>query len=251
MVFTNFAAIPHEIVHGVTDEIGNDSWWVEGAAAGVSQSPPIRADFSSGWSDQRGESGHLSRWLIEHYGGDTYMDLYAHTRPQRAEQAVVEASVREILGVGFDELLSEYAATAPYYFPDSWLCYVSPDSIEKPWVNDVWETEIDLDCDRPNTFSFGGDSGRRTLSARIPITIPHPGSYHFLADREDAEVFIQRCHDEPTDTPPPGSQKSPRPVLPLPGAASSYDAGPHVLIVDLPPGKPTTIRLMAYAAVTP
>src|SRR5699024_2254827 len=143
----------------------------------------------------------LSRWLVERYGGETYMALYEQT-PHGADQATVEAAVYEVLGVEFDGLLSEYAATAPYVFPDRWSCYVPPGATESPWVGEYWEHEVTLDCAQPNTFN-NADMQQQRMTARIPVTIPREAPYRFIADNPDAELFLQPCLSEPLDEPTP------------------------------------------------
>lgn len=248
VILTNFGAIPHELIHAITSEIGH-SWWTEGIAYGFSPGVPDVPDFSSGWSDVRGDSGHLSRWLVERYGGDTFVELFEHSMPRHADRATVEAAVRDVLGSSFTEVLSEYAATSAYVYPDYWSCYVPQGVAESLWIGDYWESEVVLDCTQKETFSRDDFTQKQGMTARIPVTIPRAGPYHFLADHPDAELFMQPCPTDPLIDPMPEAYKWPIPLNPLNVGAPTFQEGPHVLLVHIPPGDPTTVGLIGYLSV--
>lgn len=256
-MFTTNYSVPHEIVHAVTFEVGS-SWWMEGIAHAFSNKFPAPT-FGAGWSELHHASGHLSghlsRWIIERFGGATFMELYERT-PNKADQATVEGVVREVLGVEFDDLLSEYAATSAYVYPSHWLCHVPPDAIESPWIDTYWEHEITLDCDQPDTFS-DSDYEHKRMTARIPLTLPQEGAYLFLADHPAAELYLQPCPAEPIMEPTPEAYKWPYEwpydLLStqdgLHRSPGKLEPGPYVLLVNLPPGEPVTVRLAAYLSI--
>ena len=174
------------------------------------------------------------------------MNLYERT-PRGADQATVEAAVRDVLGDSFEDVLSDYARTAPYVYPDHLACYVPRGAVETPWMNEYWEQEIALDCDEANTFS-SGDSDEQRMQARIPITIPMDGYFNFIADDAEAEVSIQPCLVEPSMEPIPGAEDWP--ILYYSSGPGRYlRAGPHVLIVSLPPGVPASLRLAGFPEI--
>jgi hypothetical protein len=243
VIFSKMRAVYHEIVHALTVPEAR-SWWTEGVAhAFVFRKYYSTPDFTTGWNPLRGESGHFSRWIIENHGGDTFMELYRRT-PYGADQPTVERAVREVLGQEFQDVLSEYARTAPYVYPDHLACYVPHDAVETPWVDAYWEQDIVLDCDQTNTFS-SGDSEEQRMEARIPVTIPTAGYFNFIADDPGAEVAVQPCLIEPSMEPIPGAEDWP---IRFP-SGRYFQAGPHVLIVSVPPGAPTTLRLAGFPEI--
>jgi len=245
-IVADLYAIPHELVHAITVESGG-SWWIEGIAYAFSGSPStVIPDFAAGWYERRGWDGHLARWLVESYGGETYMELYEQT-PSGSDQAAVEAAVREVLGQEFDAVLSEYAATSAYAYPDPWSCYRPPGEPESPWVGDFWEHEVAFDCDEANTFSTAV-AERLRMTARVPITIPREAPYRFIADHPDAELFLQPCPEEPLFESTHEVQDWPIPMLFNVGAIT-LKPGPYVLLVDLPAGSPVAVRLAGYLSV--
>lgn len=245
-IFTTMYGLYHEVVHAITISKGR-FWWQEGVAHALSfherYSTP---DFRNGWSPLRGESGHLARWIIEHHGGETFMDLFKRT-PRNADQATVEKAVRKVLGQDFDHLLSEYAETAPYIYPDHLACYVARGTVGSPWVDGYWAHDVVLDCDQPDTFS-SGDSDDQRMQARIPVTIPSDGYFHFIADDPAAELTIQPCLTEPAMQPIPSADEWPI-GFSSGGPGRLLQAGPHVLVVSVPPGAPVPIRLAGYPEV--
>lgn len=251
-IFSTNDSLPHEVTHTLTSGVvGLRSRWAEPVAQAFSNAFPL-PDFNAQWSYFEGSSeyalGHFAQWIIDEYGGETFMELFRRT-PSNADQAETEAVVREVLGLELPGLFSEYAATAPYLYPNHWLCYVPPNAAESPWEGDFWEYEVTLDCDRPDTFS-DSDQREPRRTARIPVTIPRAGSYHFLADHPDAELFIQPCLAEPSMEPLPGAHNWPLPLdKTFITGPKTLAPGPHVLLVNLPHGEPTTVRLLGYPAI--
>ncbi|MBZ5714135.1 hypothetical protein [Nannocystis pusilla] len=244
-IYSVLSLLPHEIVHAITSSEGR-SWWEEGAARGLGD-PSTFPDLLTGWQANLGGAGHLSRWLIERFGGRTYMNLYART-PYGASQAKVEAVARTVLGREFDDVLDEYAATAPFVYPHHWECYVSSEAVAVPWEDEYWEVEVDLDCDRTDTFSSHVAIYGMQMTARVPVTLPANGSYFFVADHPDANLAIQPCASEPRTKVTPGAYSWPLELLGAAGA-SQLEAGPHVLLVHLPPGPPAHVRIIAYPEI--
>lgn len=249
-VFTGWFGLRHELVHAITGLRGG-SWWFEGVAYAFSEVAPVPewspANLTEeAWLSSLGASGHFARWLIERYGGPTFMDLYART-PRHADQATVEAQVRAVLGQGLDEVLSEYAATAGYIYPDRWACHVAPTTVEAPFVDDHWTYEATLDCDAPDTFS-NADLERQRMTARIPVTLPGAGAYQFIADHPDAELYLQPCLTAPMMEYDRNAFSWPIRLSPL-LVGRRLEAGAHVLIVHLPPGGPTRVRLAGYRSL--
>lgn len=251
-IYTGMFGVPHELVHAVTVPAWGRSWWAEGVAYAFSGYTPVPewmppdTSTEEQWLDRRGRSGHFVRWLIETHGGGVFMELYTRT-PRNAELAEVDAVVQDVLGVGFAELLSEYAAQAPYVYPDRWACYVGRDAVESPWTGDSWTHSVTLDCDQANTFS-NGDLEQPRMSARIPLTIPRAGRYRFIADRPDAELLLQPCLTAPSTVPIPDALGWPDEINPLVGAAFR-EPGPHVLVVNVPVGAPSTVRVASYLSI--
>lgn len=241
-IYTSFSAIPHEIVHAVTASAGR-SWWEEGAASGFGDAATF-VDPLDGWIENLGRSAHLSRWLVERFGGAAYMELYSRT-PRGVTQEGVEAAVRASLGREFDDVLNEYAATAPYLYPQHWECYRPPDVVEVPWRDNFLEYEVHLDCERTDTFTSDIVIHGLQMTARVPVTIPSDGLYWFVAEHPDATLALQPCSDEPTTEPVEGVHLWPKQLLGEFGP-NALSAGPHVLHVNLPPGAPATVRVHAY-----
>lgn len=249
--FTTNYSLPHEVTHALTiGVVGRRSRWAEPVAEAFSNKIPL-PDFNGQWSYFETLAvyalGHLAQWMIEEYGGATFMELFVRT-PKDADQVETEAAVREVLGVELPDLISEYAASAPYLYPNHWLCYVPPGAVESPWEGDYWEHQVTLDCDRPDTFS-DSDREQSRMTARIPVSIPRAGPYRFLADHSDAELFIQPCPTEPIMEPTPGAHKWPiSPGDNLILGPSTLEPGPYVLLVNIPQGEPSTVRLIGYLA---
>lgn len=261
-VYSGLVAISHELVHAATASVGHGSWFVEGVANALgtgevvgSAWQPVYRTIEATWPMGLGGSGHgalvapghFSRWLIERVGGATYMDLYRQIPflPTREE---VEAASRAVLGVGFDDLLREYNETAPYVYRGHWQCYVPPDAAESPWVDGFWDHQIRLDCDRTDTFTESSWIHGRRMTTRVPITIPADGRYMFITDHPDAEVALQPCPAEPIMKPIPDAERWPLHLLGEHGA-SWLRAGPHVLLVHLPPGAPADVRVLGFPSI--
>ena len=251
-IFTTNYSIPHEMTHALTiGDVNRRSHWEEPVAEAFSSKLPVPV-FDPQWSDfdiaNGYPLGHLARWIIEQYGGALFMELFVRT-PKSGDQATLEAAVRDVLGVEFGDLISEYALTAPHVYPNHWLCYTAPTAVESPWSGDFWEHEVTLDCDQPDTFS-DSDHRQARVTARVPLTIPRTGPYHFFADHPDAELLIQPCPSEPLMEPQSGVHDWPRQLhTSLNVGAPTLDAGSYVLFVNLPPGEPTTVRLIGYLAI--
>ncbi|MCY1053913.1 hypothetical protein [Nannocystis sp. SCPEA4] len=248
-IFTRNSSLPHEIVHAVTAEVGG-SWWIEGVAEAFSNGFPSPT-FAAGWSDFTRSRGyglaHLVRWIVERYGGPAFMELYART-PLRADEATVDEAVREVLGVGFGELMNEYAVESAFVYPSHWLCYIPPGAPEPPWDGDYWEHEVTFDCDAPSTFS-DSDFEHKRMTVRIPVTLPRTAPYRFLADHSDAELSLQPCLPEPIMDPMVDTSAWPHPFDSSISDGTSIEAGPYVLFVSLPQGAPTTVRLVGYPSI--
>lgn len=262
-IYSSLSAVPHELVHAATASAGHASWFVEGVANGLGTGwvvdgvglQSVYSNIEVTWPMGLGGSGHaalgarghLSRWLIERFGGATYMELYRQT-PWLPTQQEVEAASRAVLGVEFDDLLREYAETAPYVYPGHWQCYVPPDAVEPPWVDGFWDHRVHLDCDRADTFTEPVWPYGTRMTTRVPITIPADAPYMFITDHPDAELAIQPCPAEPIIEPIPGAERWPIELLGEHGA-SSLRAGPHVLIVHIPPGAPADVRVLGYPSI--
>lgn len=192
-------------------------------------------------------NGHLARWLIDWGGGGAkFMELFKVT-DVNASQVEVEAAFRDVYGVELRDALSEYAATAPYVYPDNLECYVPEGTVEVPWEGDWWEHEFHLDCAKVNTLTADDEISR--MSARAPFKIVKPGKYRFDADDTAAEVVIRLCPDEPLDE-PLDVLSWPKQVGPNLGAPILPE-GRYVLEVSVPLGEPVSVRVRGYPSFEP
>ncbi len=239
VIFTGAQPLPHELVHALAP---GRSFWTEGIAYAFSMTPASQG-FPQAWSASLGESGHLSRWIMDVFGPGTYIDLFERT-PRGASQTEVEAATRDVLDLEFAELLSEYKATAPAQYTSPWACYVSPATVESPWVGDLWQHEAAFDCDASGTFNDEASDEAR-MAVQIPVTIPTKGRYQFIADHDEAELRLHNCSKDPLRGPLVGLDLWDR-IISLSLGGLYLDPGPYVLTVSLPLGAPASVRLQGY-----
>lgn len=239
-------AMYHELVHALTVGSRGTSYWSENITEAYEGTfEPYRELWRDDpeWPPAFWRNGHWARWLIAEYGGELFMDYFDETEPD-ADQSGVEAATRAVYGVELDDLLDDYAASAPFVFQNEVRCYVAPGTAEVPWVQDRWESELTIDCAAPTTFT--ADDLITRMSARVPFTIAEAGKYRFNADHPDAEITIDLCLTEPVQ------QEIdliwPKPSHPL-LSAPTLSPGSYVLEVSVPLGDPVKVRVQGSPAV--
>lgn len=250
VVFARMQVIAHELVHAVTIGARGRSFWNEHVAHAFEGDytyylSPLKE--GSEWDLSVWTNGHLVRWLIDWGGGAAFMDLFDATEPG-ASPVEVEAAFRGVYGLELSEALSEYAATAPYVYPDNLQCYVPDGTVEVPWDGDWWEHEIQLDCAGANTFTADDEISR--MSARIPFSIAEGGKYRFDADHPNAEILIRLCIDAPLTEPFEDLSRWPQVSNPILGAPI-LPAGRYVLELSVPLGNPVAVRVQGYPSIEP
>lgn len=237
-------SLAHEIVHGVTADHGS-SWWNEGIARAYALPELFRRPRLTGtFRASLGDSGHLTRWLVEEYGGPAFMELFSRSS-RHATQSEVEAAVQDVLGLPFDQLLRDYAAEAPDYYSDPWTCYAPPGAPTADWTAGYWEISARMDCDSPLILSDTATNGAR-MALHVPLEIPADGPYRFVVDHPDAAVSIMPCPR--TRTPAPDPLTWPLRLSPYLSAPHLLH-GPHILIVDLPVDEPSDVKIAGYPTI--
>lgn len=137
-------------------------------------------------------AGRFSRLLIDRFGVDAYLDLYASLDGD-AGLAGLEAGVADILGADLSSLVADFDERRTCR-QEAWRFY-DVECAELPlipWQDlDHWSTTIDLDCDAPDVIGPWFDE----VWAHRALQIPQTDRYTMSIESDDpsAVVTVYSC----------------------------------------------------------
>lgn len=187
-------------------------------------------------------AGRFSRFLIDRFGVDAYLDLYTGLDGVEG-RAGLAAGVADILGVELSSLVEDFEQR-PTCKLEAWRFYDVECSVLPltPWHDpDRWSTTVDLACDAPDVI--GPRSG--AVWARRALHIAHADRYTLSVESDDPSVVatISSCEaacvrEGPTVVTIPAATVSRPTTLEL-------DAGRHWLRIEqaADSGAPVTVRI--------
>jgi hypothetical protein len=209
VVFSNYRAIYHELVHAVACEWrqSGTKFLVEGLATAFEPGPLSYrlhpSEFVTQSPDEFGDYGaaaHFVRWLLEIAGPDTLRRAYQRA-PSRGGPGVLG-----VLGAFYgdvDELFADYEEHAPDLWAPHRVCDDLP--VLEPSGVDTWRFESWFDCDDrstmgPWTWVYGPTADQfahREMYQSFLIEIETPQTYRFQRMAEDyTGLRMWRCLDD-------------------------------------------------------
>jgi hypothetical protein len=137
-------------------------------------------------------AGRFSRFIIDRFGLDAYLDLYVGLDGVEGRSAV-EAGVAEVLGVGLSSLVEDFDEQRTCDL-DRWRFYDVECSVLPltPWQDaDHWSTTVDLTCDAPDVIGPRDD----IVWARRALYIAESDRYVMSVESDDpsAVATIHPC----------------------------------------------------------
>lgn len=188
-------------------------------------------------------AGRFSRFLIDRYGIDAYLDLYAGLDAVEG-RAGFAAGVADILGADLSSLADDFEER-PVCRQEAWRFYDVECSVLplESWQDpDHWSATVDLACDAPDVIGPRFD----TVWARRALHIAETDRYTMSLESDDpsAVVTIFSCNATCV------SEEGPTVVM-IPAATIEHattlvlDAGRHWLRIEhaADSGAPVTVRI--------
>lgn len=199
-VYSNLAAIPHELVHAaVIPAWGrSDVLFEEGLAHGLDGHHVVLPLDSSELPSaiiggSRHGGAHFTRWLLDRFGSAKLRALFEPRSLDFATRDDVLAAVEDVYGMPLVELEAEYLAMAPTIYPALGLC----DGLEHvPRQGNLWELSTTVDCDTARVFGPRDEDAAMELS--VTLDLPSLPGVPFTAMVEPSlSGHIAPCIDAP------------------------------------------------------
>lgn len=241
VIYSNRIPHEHEIVHVELDTQDAPPVLSEGAAEAFgTDQPPIElthdvveqllSDIGTIPHARYPAAGRFTRFLIDTYGVDAWMEV-VRASPEPAAREGIERAMLDVVGEDVTDVLAAFeqapaCSTAEWRFYD-YECGAHPLTA---WVDaDHWEAEVDVACE--DEEAIGPQQGRWWTVHALEIT--EPGTYALTAHASEGATFelvpcALSCFEDPQ-----GSQAL-QPVPPHVGVAmTDVDDLP----LDLPAGR--------------
>lgn len=217
VLFSGAMAVRHELVHGVACEARTEalapsmaeglSTALEPLANDSQADPEVFFDLPRSEFQHYGPSGHFVRWLLERFGGPSFMEVYRVAMLSEDGEPGVWGLLREVYGAALAE---DYASTAPARWSPYRECAGVP--LLEP-VQGQWHFEATFDCESSETFGpydlvahETATSERDAMYQSFLIEVDTPGA--FRVQRPDffvepyTNVRMTRCVEESSNGAP-------------------------------------------------
>jgi hypothetical protein len=138
--------------------------------------------------------------VVETYGTDRFLDLYARTSRGSSAKAL-DAAARAALGSSIEEVLAAYENAPPTYYPGmgSQACGAAA---KTPWQGETATWEVVTECLDGPLIGFEGGPWQRVV-----LEVPSDGVY--VLDTAGHAAAMTHCLTAPTEESALGSSESP------------------------------------------
>ncbi len=239
--------IEHELVHAVVEQWAGEAevFFSEGVA--MAAGSRIYGSYETNEFDQLREmigadrtievdyptAGAFVTYLIEKWGGPTFFEFYDRTGP-KSTYAGVAAAFEDVYGVSLDDSIADFRSEGPGCLLLLAECTLEPE----PWLGELWETVVTLDCAQDSLGPSGSPEvdGEGRSWTYVTVDVPEAGNYLVSSDLKT--VFFHPCG--------PCSQRSESVAsssLGEPGLEASLLPGRYVARVESFPGVPLETTL--------
>lgn len=200
VIYSEIKSVAHELVHAWSMSANPDPLPVlrEGLAVRMSGavSRPNGTYTVSGLLGetvtpfQYYQASHFVAWLMDTYGTDRFMDLYARTSRGSSAKAL-DAAARAALGSDIEEVLAAYANAPPKFYPGmgAQACGAAA---KVPWQGEAATWEAITECEDGPLIGFEGGPWQRVV-----LDVPSDGVY--VLDTVGSAAAMTHCLTVPTE----------------------------------------------------
>ena len=200
VIYSEIKTVAHELVHAWAMSANPDPLPVLREGLAVRMSGPVsRPNGTYTVSGllvtevppfEYSRASHFVAWLMDTYGTDRFMDLYARTSRGSSAKAL-DAAARAALGSDIEEVLAAYDNALPTYYPGmgAQACGAAA---KVPWQGEAATWEAITECDDGPLIGFEGGPWQRVV-----LDVPSDGVY--VLDTVGPAAAMTHCLTVPTE----------------------------------------------------